>query len=111
MSPHGIAGLPDQSSWKLFTPSTGLSLCQISSGSDNLSAIYLVPNFVDFVKSVSNKQGFFYIYCNVCLSFLVRRPVGALPWCLSDFIVHCTCLFFTISLVLCMKLRIFYINK
>jgi len=33
-----------------------LSICQISSPSDNLSTGYLLPNFVDFVESVTDKK-------------------------------------------------------
>jgi len=33
-----------------------LSICQISSHSDNLSTRYLLPNFVDFVENVTDKN-------------------------------------------------------
>jgi len=42
--------------WNWCTARSVRSMCQISSRSDNLCKRYLLPNFIDFVDSVTDKQ-------------------------------------------------------
>jgi len=39
-----------------YSKARGLSICQLSSRSDDIFTRYLLPNFVDFVDSVTDKQ-------------------------------------------------------
>jgi len=52
---RGITWAKVHQYWHWCTTRTRLPMCQISSPSDNLSMRYLLPNFVDFYESMTDK--------------------------------------------------------